>query len=57
MARKTLLASGKDFPDKPRGAPVFQRARQGPNMNSIGEISLLTHAIRNGVGALLALRQ
>ena len=28
MARKPLVAGGKDLPDKPRGAPVLQRARQ-----------------------------
>ena len=28
MARKTLLAGGKDLTHKPRGAPVFQWARQ-----------------------------
>jgi hypothetical protein len=28
MARKQLLAGGKDFPDEPGRAPVFERARQ-----------------------------
>jgi hypothetical protein len=28
MARKTLLAGGKDFPDEPRRAPLLERARQ-----------------------------
>jgi hypothetical protein len=27
MARKTLLAGGKDLTHKPRGAPVLQQAR------------------------------
>ena len=34
MARKTLLAGGKGFPDKPRGAPVFERARRSLRFDS-----------------------
>jgi hypothetical protein len=30
LARKTLVAGGKDVPDKPRRAPVLQRARRRP---------------------------
>jgi hypothetical protein len=28
MARKPLVSGGKDVPDEPRRAPVFERARQ-----------------------------
>ena len=40
MAPKTLLAGGKGFPDKPRGAPVFEGAPAHsamiPNSSIIG---------------------
>ena len=55
MARQTPFAGGKDFPDEPRRAPVFERARQltGDDRHHIGlEVTALVEegADRREVG-------